>query len=60
MSFLSLKTWDERKRSVDQIIQDMMPKVWAIPGVLIYPLNLSSLPGSSSMHPIEVALQRSK
>jgi multidrug efflux pump len=58
MSFVSLKDWSERKRSVDQVIQqDLFPKLWSISGVLAFPMNPFHLPGAASFHPIEVGLQ---
>ncbi|MCK4870358.1 MAG: efflux RND transporter permease subunit [Gammaproteobacteria bacterium] len=57
LSFLALKPWNQRTRSVDQLIQYMMPKDFAITGTQVYPTNPSSLPGNASFMPINFVLQ---
>jgi multidrug efflux pump len=54
---LILKPWDQRKRSVDQIIQSLIPPVMMIPGIRAFPLNLPSLPGVDSLTPVSIAIQ---
>lgn len=56
-SFLTLKPWNERKKTADQIIQELMPKMGAIPGLLAFPFSLPPLPGASSNTPIEFVLK---
>ena len=51
-----LKPWTERKRSVDQIIADISPKLWKIPGIMAFSINPSNLPGAGT-NPIEIQLQ---
>lgn len=57
IAFMSLKPWDQRHRSVSQILQQILPQCLSIPGVLAFPTNPFSLPGASSYHPITVAIE---
>ena len=57
IGILILKPWSERKRSVDEIITDLFPKLWTIPGVITFPMNPSNLPGAGSGSPIQIELQ---
>ncbi|MDR1057258.1 MAG: efflux RND transporter permease subunit [Coxiellaceae bacterium] len=57
ISVLILKPWAERKRNVDQIIAELFPKLYTIPGVLAFPINPSGLPGAGSGDPIKIELQ---
>jgi multidrug efflux pump len=52
-----LTPWSERKRSTDTIIASLFPKLWAIPGVLAFPINPPSLPGITGQTPIQLSLQ---
>jgi multidrug efflux pump len=55
---LILKPWSERKRSIDQIITELFPKLYTIPGILAFPINPPSLPGAGgSGSPIRIELQ---
>ena len=57
MGLLVLKSWSERVRSVDEIITELFPKIWSIPGINSFPVNPPSLPGAGYGDPIEVHLQ---
>lgn len=57
LSFLVLKPWDERDRSVNQIIQSLFPSLWGITGITAFPVNLPPLPGSSGRTPVEFVLK---
>lgn len=57
ISLLMLKPWSERKRSVDQIIAELFPKFWSIPGIRAFPINPSSLPGAGGGAPIQIEIQ---
>ncbi|EKE02000.1 MAG: acriflavin resistance plasma membrane protein [uncultured bacterium] len=57
ISFLVLKPWSERKRTVDEIIADLFPKFMAIPGIIAFPVNPPSLPGAGSGAPIQIEIQ---
>jgi multidrug efflux pump len=50
------KPWSERKRSVDQILmQDVFPKVGAVPGINVIATTPSPLPGAGSF-PVEFVI----
>ncbi len=57
VALLILKPWSERQRSVDQIISDLAPQLWSIPGIISFPTNPSSLPGAGGEDPIAIQLQ---
>jgi len=57
ISFIILKPWSERHRTTMDIIKDLFPKLWGIPGVLAFPVNPSMLPGSFGMMPIALVIQ---
>lgn len=59
ISFLVLKPWSERKRSSSDIIKELFPKMWMIPGVLAYPFSPMMLPGATGTMPIELVIQTS-
>ena len=42
--FLSLKPRSERELSVDQVIQELRPKLLAVPGIKVYPTNPPTIP----------------
>lgn len=50
LSFISLKPWEERKRSQQEISASLMPKLFGLPGVLAFPINPPSL-GQSFRNP---------
>ena len=56
LSYLVLKPWKQRNRSVSEIIQAMTPKLWAIPGARIFPINPYQLPGLNGLFPVELAV----
>lgn len=57
-SFVILKPWSQRNRTSDDIINELFPKLWAIPGVLAFPVNPSMLPGASGgRQPITMIIQ---
>ena len=56
-SLLLLKPWSERKRSIDQITAELMPKLWSIPGIMIFPINPPNIPGAGHGSPIQIELQ---
>jgi multidrug efflux pump len=55
--FLALKPQGERKKSQQQIVQELFPRLISIPGVLAFVINPPSLGGSFSSSPIEYVLQ---
>jgi multidrug efflux pump len=56
-AFLVLKNWEDRKRTVDQIIYSLFPQFMSLPGVRAFPFNPSQLPGSSGNTPVEFVLK---
>lgn len=57
LSFIVLKPWDQRKRTVPQIIQTLFPQLWAIAGVQAFPVNPFRLPGSNDYMPVKFVLK---
>lgn len=57
LSFITLKPWDQRSRSTDQIAAQLNGEYWAIPGISAFALNPFSLPGSSGFMPVGFVLQ---
>lgn len=57
VAIIALKPWSERKRGVDQITAELLPKLWSIPGIITFPFNPSSLPGAGHGDPIQIELQ---
>ncbi len=55
--FLGLQPRSERKKSQQQIVQELFPKLIAIPGVLAFVINPPSLGGSFSSSPVDYVLQ---
>jgi len=57
VAFLTLKPWNERKRTLDQLIPLLQNDYAKIPGIQTFSYNPHSLPGSTSIIPIQVAVQ---
>lgn len=55
--FLNLKPRSERKNSQQQIIQELFPRLMAIPGVLAFVINPPSIAADNSSGAIEYVLQ---
>jgi multidrug efflux pump len=55
--FLGLKRQSERKKSQQQIVQEMFPQLLSIPGVLAFIINPPSLGGGFSSTPVQYVLQ---
>jgi multidrug efflux pump len=55
--FLRLKPHDERKKSQQQIVQELFPQLISIPGVLAFVINPPSLGGGFSSSPVEYVLE---
>lgn len=54
---MPLKPRGERKKSQQQIVQELFPKLISIPGVLAFVINPPSLGGRFSSSPVEYVLQ---
>ena len=55
--FVRLKPRDERKRSQQQIVQELFPRLLGIPGVLAFLINPPSLGGRFTSSPVEYVLE---
>jgi multidrug efflux pump len=55
--FLGLKPRHERERSQQEIVQQLFPRLLAIPGVLAFVINPPSLAGSVGSSPVSYVLQ---
>ena len=55
--FLNLKPRHERHKSQQQLVQELFPRLFSIPGVLAFVINPPSLGGSFSSSPVEYVLQ---
>ena len=55
--FLALKPRAERHKSQQQIVQELFPQLFSIPGVLAFVINPPSLGGSFASSPVEYVLQ---
>lgn len=57
ISYVGLDPWDERKRSQQEIVKDLAPKMaLAAPGVMAFPNNPASLGQSPRAKPVEFVL----
>ncbi|MEC9340588.1 MAG: efflux RND transporter permease subunit, partial [Pseudomonadota bacterium] len=58
VAFVTLSHWDERERSQFEITAEMAPKLFALPGVLGFPINRASLGlGGYRSTPVEFVIQ---
>jgi multidrug efflux pump len=57
ISFLILKPWGERSRSLGEIIGSLFPQYTSITGANAFPINPYSLPGSRSLQPVGFVIQ---
>jgi len=55
--FFRLKERDQREKSQQQIVQELFPMTFSIPGVLAFMINPPSLGGRFSSSPVEYVLQ---
>jgi multidrug efflux pump len=58
ISYVSLKPWQERKRTAQDVAREMLPKVMSIPGIRAFTMTPQSLGASSGgAQPIQFVLQ---
>ncbi|MEO5702356.1 MAG: efflux RND transporter permease subunit [Gammaproteobacteria bacterium] len=57
LSFVSLKPWDERTRSQQDIAAALGAKLFSLPGVLAFPVNPPSLGQSFRNPPVQFVIQ---
>ena len=50
-----MKPWDERKRNIFQIRQDLAPRLHLVPGVQVFPILPQALPGGGTF-PVEFVI----
>lgn len=55
--FLNMKSRGDREKSQQQVVQELFPRLMAIPGVLAFVINPPSLGADFSSNPIEYVLQ---
>ena len=55
--FVNLKPRHERHKSQQQIVQELFPQLYSIPGVLAFVINPPSLGGGFSSSPVEYVLE---
>jgi multidrug efflux pump len=57
MGFVSLKPWNERERSQQEVAAELMPKLSALPGALAFPINPPSLGQGFRSVPVQFVIQ---
>ena len=57
LSFVSLKPWEERQRSQQEIAAELFPKFMGLAGVLAFPINPPSLGQSFRSLPVQFVIQ---
>ncbi|MFU8797142.1 MAG: efflux RND transporter permease subunit [Gammaproteobacteria bacterium] len=57
MAIIVLKPWGERKFSLKQILETLMPQLMGITGIQAFAFNAASLPGANSDEPIGFVLK---
>jgi multidrug efflux pump len=57
LSFVSLKPWEERQRSQQEIAKELFPKFMGLAGVLAFPINPPSLGQSFRSLPVQFVIQ---
>ncbi len=57
ISFLVLKPWEKRSRSVSEIIGSLFPSFWGIAGIKAFPMNIPPLPGTNFGMPVGFVLK---
>src|SRR5512134_2567862 len=57
ITFSQLKLWDERSRSAQQVTASIAPRLFALPGVLAFPVNPPSLGQNFRNPPLQYVVQ---
>jgi multidrug efflux pump len=57
VTFSQLKLWDERKRKASEITASLAPRLFALPGVMAFPINPPSLGQSFRNPPLQFVVQ---
>ena len=56
ISFVGLKDWDERDRKAQEVVSEVAPKLFGLPGVLAFPTLPQSLGQSPRAKPVEIVI----
>ncbi len=56
-SFLNLIPWDQRDRNAFEISHSLLPQMWSIPGLKVFPVMPPALPNSGGFVPIQFVLK---
>jgi len=57
LSFVSLKPWDERSRTQQEVAAELGPKMFGLPGVLAFPISPPSLGQNFRDPPVQFVVQ---
>jgi len=57
IGFVNLKPWNERERNQQQIVDELMPRLIGLPGVLAFPINPPSLGQGFRSQPVQFVIQ---
>ena len=57
ITFSQLKLWDQRERTAQQITASLAPRLFALPGVMAFPINPPSLGQSFRNPPLQFVVQ---
>jgi multidrug efflux pump len=57
LSFVTLKPWEERERTQQDIAAELAPKMASLPGVMAFPINRPSLGQSFRNTPVQFVVQ---
>ncbi len=60
ISFIKTPPWDERERSQQDVARSLAPKMFAVPGVLAFPINPPPLGQSVRDKPVQFVIQTSR
>lgn len=56
ISFVRMRDWDERTRSQMDVVKELQPKMFGVPGVLAFPVNPPSLGQSPRERPVNFVI----
>jgi multidrug efflux pump len=57
LGFITLKSWEERERSQQEITAELLPKLMALPGAMAFPINPPSLGQGFRSQPVQFVVQ---
>lgn len=59
LSFVRLKDWNDRTVSQQQVVQELSPKLFSVPGMLAFAVNPPSLGQRATSKPFQMVIQTS-